>query len=105
MCGGVKMILPVNNVETKINFSANSKEEKSKTLAYNHDTLLKDNLATRLHIGVDKLTNAFTVYPAKGFKGSKNANFYEFLTMGNVPYIVGSCLLYTSDAADEMSEV
>lgn len=93
MCGGVKMILPVNNVETKINFSANSKEEKSKTLAYNHDTLLKDNLATRLHIGVDKLTNAFTVYPAKGFKGSKNANFYEFLTMGNVPYIVGSAML------------
>ena len=24
--------------------------------------------------------NAFTVYPAKGLKGSRNSNFYEFLT-------------------------
>ena len=30
------------------------------------------------------------MYPAKGLKGSKNANFYEFLTMGTVPYLIGS---------------
>ncbi len=87
------MILPINNVENKINFSANSKNEKSKALAYDHDTLLKDNLATRINIGIDKVSNAFTVYPAKGLKGSKNANFYEFLTMGTVPYLVGSAML------------
>lgn len=82
------MILAVNNLNNKINFSAGEKKEKS--LEYNHDTLLKNNLATRTKIGIDKLTNAITVYPAKGFKGSKNANFYEFLTMGTVPYIIGS---------------
>lgn len=87
------MILPINNVENKINFSANGKDEKSKALAYNHDTLLKDNLATRTYIGIDKISNAFTVYPAKGLKGSKNANFYEFLTMGTVPYLIGSAML------------
>ncbi len=87
------MILPVNNVENKINFSANGDEKKPKALQYNHDTLLKNNFATRTYIGIDKLTNAFTVYPAKGLKGSKNANFYEFLTMGTVPYLVGSAML------------
>lgn len=87
------MILPINNVENKINFSADGKDPKPKALEYNHDTLLRDNLATRTHIGIDKLSNAFTVYPAKGLKGSKNANFYEFLTMGTVPYLVGSAML------------
>jgi hypothetical protein len=84
------MILAVNNSQynNKIQFSADNKSEK--TLEYNHDTLLDNNFATRTKIGIDKLTNALTVYPAKGFKGSKNANFYEFLTMGTVPYIVGS---------------
>ena len=32
---------------------------------------------------MDKFIKAFTVYPAKGLNGSKNSNFYEFLTMGN----------------------
>jgi hypothetical protein len=39
------------------------------------------------------MTKAFTIYPAKGMKGSKNSNFYEFLTMGTVPYMVGSVML------------
>ena len=81
------MILPVNSAQNKINFSAN---DKQKELEYSHDTLLKNNFATRTKVQADKLTNALTVYPAKGFKGSKNANFYEFLTMGTVPYLVGS---------------
>lgn len=82
------MILPVNNSNNKISFSA--KEKKKKSLEYSHDTLLNNNFATRTKIGIDKLTNAMTLYPAKGLKGSKNANFYEFLTMGTVPYIIGS---------------
>lgn len=89
------MILPIiNNTNNKINFSADkSKEEHKKTLDYDHDTLLKNNFATHTRIGIDKLTNAMTVYPAKGLKGSKNANFYEFLTMGTVPYLIGSGML------------
>ena len=86
------MILPVsssNNSNT--NFSADKKGQKK--LEYNHDTLLKNNFANRAKISVDKFVNAFTVYPAKGFKGSKNANFYEFLTMGTVPYLIGSGML------------
>lgn len=91
MCG-VKMILPVKNNKI-INFSANAPEKKEQK--YNHDTLLDNNFLTRTRIGIDKFTNALTVYPAKGLKGSKNANFYEFLTMGSVPYLVGSAMLMT----------
>lgn len=85
------MILPVNSSNSKINYTAN--KDKEKKLAYNHDTLLDNNLKNRTKIGIDKLTNALTVYPAKGLKGSKNANFYEFLTMGTVPYLIGSGML------------
>lgn len=84
------MILPVKN-NNSINFSANITEQKEQK--YSHDTLLENNILTRTRIGIDKFTNALTVYPAKGLKGSKNANFYEFLTMGSVPYIVGSAML------------
>ena len=100
---GVKMIIPINNtVKNNINFSAESgKNENKKALEYDHDTLLHDNFATRTRIGIDKLTNALTLYPAKGLKGSKNANFYEFLTMGTVPYLIGSgMLMAVFNAAD-----
>ena len=50
-------------------------------------------ITTGLKIQSDKLKNAFTKYPKKGFKGSKNANFYEFLTMGMVPYLTGSAMM------------
>ena len=85
------MILPVNSIRNNLTFSADKNNEKD--LAYNHDTLLENNLATRTKIGADKFVNAFTVYPAKGLKGSRNANFYEFLTMGTVPYLAGSAML------------
>lgn len=85
------MILKVNSTNNRIKFSAN--EEEKKKLEYSHDTLLNNNLATNAKIGIDKFTNAMTVYPAKGLKGSKNANFYEFLTMGMIPYLTGSLTL------------
>lgn len=83
------MILPVS--KNNITFSANESEEKK--LKYNHDTLLSNNMLTRTLITADKFSNALTLYPAKGLKGNKNSNFYEFLTMGSVPYIIGSLTL------------
>ena len=84
------MILPVSsNINNRTNFSADKSDEKK----YNHDTLLRNNFSTRFRIGMDKFTNAITLYPAKGLKGNRNANFYEFLTMGQVPYLIGSATL------------
>lgn len=86
------MILPVSsNTQHNQKFSAGNPEENSKK--YTHDTLLPNNFATNFRIGMDKFTNAITLYPAKGLKGNRNANFYEFLTMGQVPYLVGSGML------------
>lgn len=86
------MILPISNFsDKKISFSAKNGDEKS--VSYDKDTLLENNFSTRARIGLDKLTKAFTVYPARGLKGSKNSNFYEFLTMGTVPYLIGSGML------------
>ena len=86
------MILPISNYNGKnLSFCAEKSEEKN--ASYDHDTLLKNNFITRSRIGMDKFTKAFTVYPAKGLAGNKNANFYEFLTMGNVPYLIGSITL------------
>lgn len=87
------MILPISKYNGKnlLTFGTNSKEENN--VSYEHDTLLKNNFLTRTRIGLDKFTKAFTIYPAKGLAGSKNSNFYEFLTMGTVPYVIGSITL------------
>ncbi len=87
------------NVKTramKPSFCAEDKEKRSK--CENHDTLLvkeqsKRPISTGLKIQTDKFINACTKYPQKGLSGSKNANFYEFLTMGMVPYVVGSGMM------------
>lgn len=85
------MISPIKNNFNSIRFGQN--DDREKALPYDKDTLLKNNLSTRSRITIDKVTKAFTVYPAKGLKGSINSNFYEFLTMGTVPYLIGSATL------------
>ena len=91
---GVNNISP-NNAKS---LSFKAKEKDTKSVCENKDTLMymeKKNhpITTNLKIQGYKLANAFTKYPKKGFKGSKNSNFYEFLTMGMVPYLVGSGMM------------
>lgn len=87
------MIRAVRNTVNSagVTFSGdNGEAQPAKKLKYDHDTLLKNNLVNRTRIAFDKLSNAATIYTAKGITGNKNANFYEFLTMGTIPYILGS---------------
>ena len=77
------------------NDSSKALEEENKSHKDNvvlHKTVF-DPVKNTVKIQADRLKNAFTKYPVKGFKGSKNANFYEFLTMGMVPYLIGSGML------------
>lgn len=53
-------------------------------------TLKPNTLKNKIMSNYQKTTSAFTEYPAKGLTGSKKSNFYEFLTMGIVPFLVGS---------------
>ncbi len=64
-----------------------------KQLEESHDHVISANPVTQSKILADKFQNALTIYPAKGLTGSKNSNFYEFLTMGMVPYTIGSLML------------
>ena len=75
-----------------------AEEEKGKNSCESHDALMYDEMkkrpiTTTLKIQGNKLANAFTTYPKKGLKGSKNSNFYEFLTMGTMPYLLGSATM------------
>ena len=75
------------NTLVKHNSKVQNSDMKEKT------ELKKNTLYNKIMSSYQKTTSAFTEYPAKGLTGSKNANFYEFLSMGTVPYLVGSAML------------
>ena len=84
----------INTLRKQVSFGKEDKKSKCE----NKDRLLieekkKHPVSTAVKIQTDKLVNAFTKYPQKGLEGSKNANFYEFLTMGTVPYLIGSAAM------------
>ena len=85
------MIVPINGISSRINFK--NEEPEGKKLPYDNDTLLENNFKNRTRIAYDKFTNALSLYTAKGLKGDKNSNFYEFLTLGSIPYVIGSLML------------
>ncbi len=81
---------------SSVSFGRKGTDKKSE--CENKDVLMYDEkkkhpISTSVKIQTDKLVKAFTKYPEKGLKGSKNANFYEFLTMGTVPYLAGSAMM------------
>ena len=76
---------------SSVKTSVNNKRELSFGKEYNKDTLLPEGISSKAEMGINNTVSAFTEYPIKGIKGSKNSNFHEFLTMGIVPYIMG-CL-------------
>ena len=95
------------NFARKISFGNEETEQKKDEetrLLYRE---MKENpIGTTLKIEGTKLKDAFTTYPAKGFEGSKNANFYEFLTMGTVPYLIGSAgLMATFNLANRFFDL
>lgn len=92
---GVIMISRITSFSGKNNILAfKSREDDIGEQVKREDELLDCGLLTKSRIVMDKFTKAFTVYPAKGLAGSKNSNFYEFLTIGsNVPYLIGSAML------------
>lgn len=113
-CNGVKMLPRINGMAyNNVGFKSTQVEQKPNSVKTpqdekawkhyldekeedKHDELnKKNNILTKTAISYDKLMNAVTTYPAKGLKGDKNANFYEFLTMGTVPYLIGSATLMT----------
>lgn len=86
---GVRMIKSVNLAQDSTSFRSKQPDKKKAT---NETRILPNNLKTSLEQNTQKTMSAFIDYPVKGLKGDINSNFYEFLTMGIVPYIAGSAM-------------
>ena len=80
------MIKTTNLTQQGINFRSESENKKAK----NETRILPNTNKTRLRQGFQKTTSAFLDYPVKGLQGDINFSFYDFLTMGTVPYLLGS---------------
>ena len=67
-----------------------SKDENKEKFYETESHIYKQGPLTGVQVGAHRFVNNFLTYFPKGFKGSKNLDFYEFLSMGQVPYVLGS---------------
>ena len=70
-----------------------SHNEKKEKFYQTESHIHKQNALSGVKAGAHKLTNDIFTYFPKGFAGSKNSDFYEFLSLGMIPYAVGSAML------------
>ncbi len=82
------MIKSVSLADKNVTFGAQAETEKNKVEM--ESRILPNTLKTRLQQKYQKTSNAFLQYPIKGLKGDVNSDFYEFLSMGIIPYLIGS---------------
>ena len=90
---GVCMIKKINLSDNTINFRQN--EITKKPDKHDESEIVPNTLKTRVLQKYDKTLNAITEYPVKGLKGDVNSDFYEFLSMGIIPYVAGSAMFIT----------
>ena len=81
------------NVVNIPNNTYHASDEVNKRLSSTSDQIIKKTPLTGARIVADKLVNSLFVYAPKGMAGSRNSNFYEFLSMGLIPNVVGSLML------------
>lgn len=68
-------------------------EDVHQRLSSTSDQIIKKTPITGARIVADKFVNSLFIYAPKGMQGSRNSNFYEFLSMGLIPNITGSAML------------
>lgn len=97
---GVQMLESVANINNGVFFTA--KKPGQIEPANEESRILPNSSKTRIRQTSQKISSAIIDYPVKGLKGDVNSNFYEFLTMGIVPYIAGSAtLMFVFNAANK----
>ena len=85
------MITAVKLSDNRINFQKKF-DKRSEDV---ENEILPNTLWTRITQKIDKTEGAVTEYPIKGLRGDVNSDFYEFLSMGIVPYLIGSAMFIT----------
>lgn len=73
-----------------------SKDNRKEEFYKNESHIHKQSPLSGLKAGAHKLSNDIFTYFPKGFQGSKNSDFYEFLSLGMFPYIMGSLTMVAS---------
>jgi len=68
-------------------------EEKKEKFYKNESHIPQQTLLTGIKADAHKLYNDVFTYFPKGFAGSKNSDFYEYLSLGMVPNLIGSAML------------
>lgn len=81
------MIKPILFAKNNTNFKSEQSNKNS-----DETRILPNTIKTSFDQNTQKTMSAFIDYPVKGLKGDINSNFYEFLTMGIVPYVLGSAM-------------
>lgn len=84
------MISSLLNSKQNINFGLGLFNKKNIDDNPRESAILQNTIETRARAKFDRYTSAFTEYTRKGFMGDVNSDFYEFLSMGIVPYVIGS---------------
>ena len=84
------MIKEIKLANQNVNFQSKSAKKDNKS---NESEILPNTISTRVSQQYDKTLNSFIEYPAKGLAGHVNSDFYEFLAMGMIPYVIGSLTL------------
>ncbi len=70
-----------------------SKDEKKEKIYQTESHIHKQGPLSGIKVEAHKLSNDILTYFPKGFAGSKNSDFYEYLSLGKVPYLIGSAML------------
>ena len=90
---------PVTSVNVEnlpnVGYLVSDKEKKEKFFK-NESHIYKQGPLEGVKVGAHKLYNDVLTYYPKGFVGSKNSDFYEYLSLGMVPNIIGSLMLMAS---------
>ena len=85
---GACMIQQLRLSKNTVSFRQNDITKKPDK--HSESEIVSNTLRTRVLQKYDKTLNAITEYPVKGLKGDVNSDFYEFLSMGIIPYLAGS---------------
>ncbi len=97
MCILLGVSMPQVNSISVENIPSNTyyvdREKKKEEIYKNEDHIHKQGPLSGLKAELYETENTLLTYFPKGFMGSKNSNFHEFLSMGRVPYVIGSIML------------
>ena len=83
--------ISVENIPSNTYYVAT--EKKKEDVFKNEDHIHKQGPLSGLKAELYETENALLTYFPKGFMGSKNSNFHEFLALGRIPNIIGSIML------------